>query len=273
MHVAFYLSGNPVHDNVILAMYEGCPEHRQLIQGFKFQPDADVAVVFGIRKSRVPVSWPRGRVIDQQKEAGGRVLVLETGYIHRGDGDEHYYAAGFDHINGRAEFRNVGMPSDRFIDLEVEPKPRRFGSNIVLCGQVPQDASVDHIDIEEWLEYARDEIKQRTKRNIVFRPHPLARTPAIEGCEYSKRPLAKDLENAHCCVTFNSNSAVEAAIAGIPPFAFDIGSMASKIANTDFDLIEEPVFYDRTQWLNDLAYTQWTPAEMRKGLAWSHLFR
>lgn len=273
MNIAFYLSGNPVHDNVILAMYHGCPENRQLIQGFKFQ-DADVAVVFGINKSRVPVSWPRGRIIERQKSIGGRVLVLETGYIHRGDGDHHYYAAGFDHINGRADFRNEGMPSDRSADLEVDLKPQRHGGeNIVLCGQVPQDASVDHINIEEWLDHAVDEIKARTERNIVFRPHPLARTPAIEGCDYSSKPLASDLSKAHCCVTFNSNSAVEAVIAGIPSFAFDVGSMALKVCNTDWDAIENPILPDRTQWLRDLAYAQWTPDEMRKGLAWSHLFR
>lgn len=273
MHVAFYLSGNPVHDNVILAMHAGCPENRRVIQGFKFQPDADIAVVFGVHKSRVPISWPRGKIIEQQKMAGGRVLVLETGYINRGDGDKNHYAAGFDGLNGRADFRNKGMPSDRAESLGVSLKPRVSGRNIVLCGQVPQDASVDHIDIHEWLIDAREKIKNRTERHIVFRPHPLAKGNRLDGCGFSQRSLAEDLREAHCCVTFNSNSAVEAVIEGVPAFAFDVGSMALSVANTDWDKIESPELPDRKQWLNDLAYTQWTPEEMRKGVAWNHLFR
>jgi hypothetical protein len=29
----------------------------------------------------------------------------------------------------------------------------------------------------------------------------------------------------------------------------------------------------REQWLNDLAYTQWTLEELKSGEAWKHLFR
>lgn len=273
MQVAFYLSGNKVHDRVILAMHEGCHEHRRVILGFKPYIPADVAVVFGVRKSRVPVSWPRGEVIELHKSLGKPVVILETGYIYRGDGEHHYYAAGLNGLNGRADFRNAGMPSDRAEKLNIKLGDRREGSKIILCGQVPQDASVDHIDIMEWLVYARDEIKKRTDREIVYRPHPLASTKPIEGCSYSTKTLADDLADAHCVVTFNSNSAVEAAIAGVPVFAFDQGSMALPIANTDFDAIESPSLPDRTQWLDDLAYAQWGLDEMRGGEAWAHLFR
>jgi hypothetical protein len=36
--------------------------------------------------------------------------------------------------------------------------------------------------------------------------------------------------------------------------------------------IESPEMPDRDQWLSDLAYCQWTPAEMRSGVVWKHLF-
>lgn len=272
MKANFYISGNEVHDRVIAAMYEGYSGEKAVIEDFEYSP-ADISVIFGVFKSKVPVSWPRGRVMEKTRKDGGNVLVLETGYINRGDGENNHYAAGWNGLNGRADFKNRGMPPDRAEKLGIELKPRRRGSQILLCGQVPQDASVDHIDIMTWVHQARNEIKRRTKIEIVFKPHPLGKVPPINGCGFTKVPLLEAIADAHAVVTFNSNSAVESAIEGVPVFAFDEGSMALPVANTDFDSIVDPALPDRTQWLNDLAYTQWTPAEMRNGEAWRHLLR
>jgi hypothetical protein len=53
--VRVYLSGNPVHDRVLEAFYEGCPEEKKIIKNWRYEP-ADIAVVFGIYKSKVPQS-------------------------------------------------------------------------------------------------------------------------------------------------------------------------------------------------------------------------
>ena len=273
MKVNFYLSGDPARDGVIQALYDGCPEDKQLIHGFEYTK-SDIAVVFGVYKSKVPASWPRGRVIDKHKAAGNDVVILETGYIHRGDGVDNYYACGLNGLNGRADFKNKNMPSDRFEKLNITPQPwGDRGDKIILCGQVPQDASVDHVDIMKWLHYARNQIKALSKKEIIFRPHPLAKVGPINGCDYSKKPLTTDLRRAWACVTFNSNTAVEAILEGIPSFAFDEGSMAWEVTDHDFDYIEAPHTPDREQWLSNLAYTQWKPSEMRSGEAWNHLFR
>lgn len=278
MSVSVYLSGNPDHDKVLKAFAEGCNGKLKMVE--EYQP-SDVAVVFGVFKKMVPVSVHRGKVIAKQKEHGLKTVILETGYINRGDGDEHHYAAGFDGLNGRADFRNKGMPADRRL---VELKPWREGQNywngtswamrpIVVCGQVPWDASVDWTDHEDWLVSVVRAINLNTDRTVVFRPHPKCQIPPIPGSEYSTKPIAEDLKNAWACVTFNSNSAVEAAIQGIPVFAFDEGSMVWPIANKRLDKIETPEMPDREQWLNDLSYAQWTMQEMREGKAWQHLFR
>jgi len=97
--------------------------------------------------------------------------------------------------------------------------------------------------------------------------------PPIKGCKYSnKKLLSEDLENGWAAVTFNSNSGVEALVAGIPVFAFDEGSMVWSICNRSLSDIESPSLPDRKQWLNDLCYTQWTLLEMKEGLTWRHLF-
>jgi len=35
-----YLFGNPDHDQVILAFYEGCPEPKKLIEDYKYEPSS-----------------------------------------------------------------------------------------------------------------------------------------------------------------------------------------------------------------------------------------
>jgi len=269
--INFYLFGQPNHDQVILAFYEGCPEPKKLIKDYKYE-SGDVAVVFGWIKSKVPERWPRAEVIVRQRKENRDVVVLETGYINRGEGDTHHYAAGLNGLNGRANFRNQGMPDDRAQLLDIELKPYRQGEHVVLCGQVPWDASVDTTNHVAWLKDSAAALR-KYPRPVLFRPHPSASLPPIEGCKYSKQPLADDLRNAWAVVTFNSNSGVEALIEGVPVFAFDEGSMVWSVCNRSLSDIESPSFPDRAQWLNDLSYAQWTLAEMKEGLAWRHLFR
>lgn len=269
--INFYLFGRAKYDKVIRAFYEGCPEPRKLIEDYKYEP-ADVAVVFGVNKVQVPESWPRGKVIAQQRSENRDVVVLETGFLNRGDGDEHHYAAGLNGLNGRGNYRNQGMPGDRAKLLGTELKPYKQGENIVLCGQVPWDASVDRTDHEAWLKECAAALLEYG-RPVVFRPHPSAALSPIKGCQYSQMPLSDDLQNAWAAVTFNSNSGVEALVAGVPVFAFDEGSMIWSICNKSLSDIESPAMPDRTQWLNDLSYTQWTLDEMKAGLTWKHLFQ
>ena len=82
--------------------------------------------------------------------------------------------------------------------------------------------------------------------------------------------LAEQVTNCWCVVTYNSNSSVEAAIRGIPSFVYDEGSMTWDISRHDYD-IENPIMPDRTQWLNNISYAQWTSDEIIRGDAFRHL--
>lgn len=273
MKVHIYLSGNPVHDYVLTAFGDGCPEQVEYRQVSDYEP-SDVAVVFGVYKSQISISHARGAVIANQRRLRRRTVVLETGYIFRGDGPEHYYAAGFEGLNGRADFRNQNSPADRWGLLQaqgVHYKPWRYGDDVMVCGQVPWDASVDHTEHVEWIHGTIARLKQITNRRIVFRPHPQAPFSAVGEIPVETGPVAWD--RVHACVTFNSNTAVEAALQGVPVFVDDIGSMALRIANRNLRDIDNPALPSRQQWAYDLAYTQWTPKEMRGGLAWRHLFQ
>ncbi len=261
--VRCYLSGNPVHDNVISAFYDGCGAEKELVSDWRYDP-SDIAVVFGVYKSKVPISIPRGVIIAEQKKRELDTIILETGYINRGDDELCHYAAGFNGLNGRADFRNANSPDDRIRKLGPTLSPwRTDGKHILLCGQVPWDASVDHINFIDWLDKTKAKLATLTQRPVRFRPHPCISKPDMS--------LDEDLEDCWAVVTFNSNAAVDSAIRGIPVFVDDDGSMACEVANRDLSNIESPSIPERQQWLNDLAYSQWTPSELREGLAWKHL--
>jgi hypothetical protein len=278
--VRVYLSGDPTHDRCLKAIYEGCPEEKELVSGFDYKP-SDIAVVWGMRKSKVPKSFPRGAVFSQQRTNNLDVLVLDTGYVNRGAGDKHHYAAGINGLNGRAYFGfdDWGVPASlekdetRWEKLGVELKPwRTDGEHIVLCSQVPWDASVEGTDHIEWLLRTVSTLKKLTGREVRFRPHPLAPLPPLKGLEYSTAPLADDLINAWATVTFNSNSGVESAIAGVPIFTDDAGAMGREISSALLARIENPYLPERKYWAWNLAWCQWTPEEMANGETWKHLF-
>jgi len=273
MKTNFYLVHDEVHNRVIRSLYEGCPTDKELLDVTHYTP-SDVAVVFGVYKKAVPFSHYRGQVIEEQRRRQRKTIVLETGYINRGNGPEHHYAVGFNGLNGRADFRNQFSPDDRFRKLGIDVKPWTINENgvVLLCGQVPWDASVQDINMPEWILDMAHLIQQITDREIVFRPHPLAPMSPIKGIEYSTAPVMQDLNRAKTVVTFNSNTAVEAVLEGIPSFSFDVGSMAYAVTDHDLNNIENPKMCDRAQWVYDLAYTQWTLDEMRSGETWAHLF-
>jgi len=270
--VRVYLSGNDTHDRVLKAFAEGCDG--EFVEGWKYEP-SPVAVVFGVRKSKVPLSFPRGEIFRQQRQNNLDVVVLETGYINRGDRENHHYAAGFNGLNGRADFKNKGMPEDRRILLQRNHGHRclawrDWGKHILLCGQVPWDASVDHVDYLAWLQEIAGKL-QGFGREVRFRPHPKGPKFNLAGCTLSEKSFREDLEDCWAAVAFNSNAIVEAMIEGVPGFSFDEGSMAWEVCNRSLDKMLEPEMPERRQWLSDLAYAQWTPQEMREGKAWRHL--
>lgn len=264
LSVRTYLGDSEEENFVLQSFHRACGGILTTLDEYK---PSDIAVVFGTFKKRVPRSFARGAVIERQKECG-QTIILETGYINRGSGKSNHYAVGLNGINGRADFRNKNSPQDRIEKLGVSLSEWKSGHHIVLCGQVPWDASVDFTDHEKWLLETAKSIRLKTSRPIIFRPHPLCKLKPISGTIYSTRPLEKDLKDAHACITFNSNAGVESVVHGIPAFAFDLGSMVYEVASHSLDELESPEKPDRSQWLADLTYAQWMPEEF--GEAWQH---
>ena len=234
--------------------------------------DCDIAVTFGIYKSQ----WERGRQVGNlmaaMEENSIPHIVLERGFVQR----DKYFMAGLGGLNNRANFFNQEADSKRLANLHLDLKPwKQTGKRVIVCGQVPWDSSVQHISFSTFIDGTIRQLSEYTDHEIVFRPHPqhpqsidVSHLPCVVS---DKNLLAEDLEDAFAVITFNSNSAVDAAIAGIPVFAFDEGSMAWPIANSDLRKINQPEMPDRTAWLQQIAYAQWNFEEMSAGIPWRHL--
>ncbi len=125
----------------------------------------------------------------------------------------------------------------------------------------------------EWETSTLQALRQVTDRPIVYRPKPSCKmTLLLPGAFYSPpiQPLEEALVDVHAVVTHHSNVACDALLEGIP--AFSVEGVATAQGSQDFAQIETPIRSDdRAQWAADVAYSQFTVAEMRDGICWKHL--
>lgn len=222
------------------------------------------------------------QILADHSKAGTAVYV-DLGYWGRREGGRW---AGFHKIvmNGRhptSYFRSVKHPHDRIGRFHVGPKPwRENGSHILLAGMGDKGAWAEGYRPEEWERWAIAELRKYTDRPIVYRPKPSWKTAKpIAGTLYSPRDrdVQQDLADCWAVVTHHSNVAVDAIVAGVPAFCW--AGVAEPLSLQDLSQIERPYCpgrgageeNDRAQWMADIAYTQWSIAEMRQGLPWRHL--
>ena len=80
------------------------------------------------------------------------------------------------------------------------------------------------------------------------------------------------MDGAKFVVSYNSNVLTQAVLQGIPCVCYDIRSMAAPVCLRPDQMHNLKLVgrFNRQQWLNDLAYTQWTNKEIRLGIAWEH---
>lgn len=237
-----------------------------IVPGPDYRP-VDLAVFWGFRATHI---------MDGQRESGGRFIVMERGFVDRME----YTSLGFDGLNGRAQFPAPPPGSDRFARLfpgALKTRPWSAPASdayVLVMGQVHGDASIKHIDIDGWYQATVDVLQAHFDRPVRFRMHPGHRgsgwTP--RGAEVDSQSLEEALAGAAWVVTFNSNSGVDAALAGVPVVTVDRGAMAWRVAG--HEISSEPPLPAaglRAAWAEQLAWCQWSKAEIAAGTAWEAL--
>lgn len=223
--------------------------------------NADIAVIW---------SWKQRRLIERQIETGKHILVLERGFLQPRNS---WISLSWDGFNGRGSFPGAADGGARWnlhFGPMLKPWRQRRGGNALLIGQVPGDAALFGLDIITWTQEMSAKLIALGYR-VTYRPHPLSVTPCPNGANLSIGDLETDLALADFVVTYNSTTAVESILAGVPTIVMDIGSVAYPMASHS---LEEPLRYpDRTAWCHDLAWRQWSLKELADGSAWQHAIR
>lgn len=230
--------------------------------------DSDAALMARTDLDAVCVwGWRRGSAF---RERGFNVLVMERGYV----ADRFVWTSlGWNGLNGRATWPDNSNPSrwERYFSHLLEPwcdlvSPQRYA---LLLGQVPSDAACRGVAMESWLATTAEKLKMQGRR-VLFRPHPKAPFMRIPGVAASTcASLIEDFSISGLAVTWNSNSGVDAVLAGVPTVACDPGSMAWDVAAHSID--EKLPMPDRRPWAHRLAWRQWLREEIAAGLAWPHV--
>lgn len=209
--------------------------------------------------------WRQGQV---WRKRGFEVLVMERAYL----GDRfQWYSLAWNGLNNRGKFpwvRNDGGARFRQHFGHLVKPWKKDGRYILLAGQVPGDMSLQGRNLNGWYANMALALEATHRRQVQFREHPEAAKRGVrrEPNYTVKSPdvsLEQALAGAYLCVTFNSNTGVEAVLAGVPTMAADIGSMAWDVAT--HSPYEQPIKPEREKWLADLAWKQFKLDEIALG--------
>ena len=238
-----------------------------------------------------------------------RIVIEQATFRKNIDFDNsysYYYKVGLNHFTyNEGIFFNEDSPSDRWLKIQkeqdIEIKPWRQDTYddskyILFLLQNPIDTSLNPLiasgeKYDDWIIKTIKQIKNVTSKKIKVRLHPrfqgrFSTTRIVqENVEISNNydgwnktnggdSLYKDLEKAWCCVTFSSNAATEAICEGVPVINLHNSSFSWPVSYHTLDILTDPVIrcdFDRTQWLYDCAYTQWTMEEINSGIVHKRL--
>lgn len=199
------------------------------------------------------------------------VLVMERGYLSN---REEWLSLGWNGLNGKANFNNSYVSSDRwkkYWQHNLKPWAIKNTNRILVCGQVLHDKTIsDCDDYNLWLNTTINDL-QNKGYDVLFRPHPLEKNYNITiDCKITTQSnIIDDFNRCDCVVVWSSTVANQAVYNGIPAVTFSKFSMAYDVTSHSIDdLTYTP---NREAWGIKLAYTMWNKDELMNGTAWNFL--
>lgn len=234
---------------------------------------ADVAVIWSVLFNGRMAG--NRKVWNHYRKSNRNIIVLEVGGIKR----NITWKVGLNGINRDGYFGTMGNNSDRSKALGLQLKTwNNTGEYILICGQHDKSLQWQGMpSMSNWFLNTYDQIRKHTDLPIIFRPHPRCRLPHIErGLRevYRQEPVLvpntyddfdMNFKNIWATVSWSSNPGAHSVIEGIPAFVGP-SSLAWDVANTDLSEILNPRYPDRSQWLNDYAWTEYTVEEVAQGM-------
>jgi len=233
---------------------------------------ADAAVIW----SMLWAGRMRGnREIFQHYRAIDRpVIVIEVGCLQRGI----LWKVGVNGTLPRPCLAAAGGPGRAsLLGMKMRPWRKDRGEAVMLCLQRTQSQQWQTMpSVEEWIKEILDQVRVHTDRPIIVRPHPRQRLRDIPSHWHVQLPLHqsgtyddfdfdRSLDAAWAVINFNSHPGIQSVIQGVPAFV-DATSLAAPVANLDLSKINDPAMPDRESWFEDLAWTEFSVEEIRRGV-------
>jgi hypothetical protein len=221
-------------------------------------------------------------VWDRYRKLNKPVIVIEVGGIKRNE----TWKIGINGVNREADFANQNVDAERWKKFNIQLKPwKQTGEDIILCGQHTSSHQWrNNLPMSKWFDQQIIKIRKHTDKPIIIRPHPRNHVeidtgkyknvkivgPRRDKNTYDDTDLTERLKSAWALVSYSSNPAITAAVHGIPVYVSE-ASLSYDIGNITFDNINNPKMPDRQGWANKLAFTEWWPDEIEKGLPWKRI--
>jgi hypothetical protein len=221
--------------------------------------------------------WEPCQLIERScREAGIPFVYVDLAYWGR---EQNYYKAAVNARHPTTYLMLNPMPSDRWdaLGVKIQPWRRSEGSvlrPIVVAGMSGKGAWSWGFQGGQYEKWAIGELRRFSERPIIYRPKPnWAQAKPITDTAFDRTsPVGSLLNTAHCVVTHHSNVGSDAIVAGVPVFTRHGAAIHMGLPDNDLSRIEAPAYPDgREQWAANMAYTQWTLAEMSAGKCWGHL--
>lgn len=243
--------------------------------------DTSVAITAGVK-------YPSRRIIVEHVMLGKGYICVDKGYKRSRGADPaakmSYYRTSANGFQPLSYFQNTPRPSDRWDRLGfIIETPKQGGKDIIYAGSSQKYS--DFKSLGDANDYASKIMRrifkhcpEENRGSIIYRPKPSWKGALpVNKFEFSqnKVKIGRALVDAHALVTYGSNAALDAILAGVPTVVLG-DSIARPIAMQDLSELSDvshPSMEEIHQWGCDLAYCQWTPEEMRSGEMWETLLK
>ena len=265
----------------------------------EMEPTAPIGCMFGYGGTN-QMHHTKGRrrdLVERAKKKGIYIITFDGGVLSSFGNTithpkHHWRVALYSPMNN-GNFLSDNSPPDRWEmmkelwNVKYEPWRKSNPEDPILFVLQPSDNwSMNELDPITWFNDVYKKLRPLTKRKFLVRPHPNHMAAMDErknefpkDCEViiGQKFFAGDekkhyrfnfqdaLNNCHAVVTHNSTASIDSCIRGIPTFVTSNLAICWPVANTDLLKIESPIYPDRTQWVYDLGYKQWTEQEIKNG--------
>ena len=244
---AWYTS-HAISEKIMLSVSRGFRIPAKHTSLFHKHKDKNEAILYGILRGC-------SDVMHNNFKNGVSYLHIDLGYIGRGHFDGYYR---FSLNNTQAHYIDVDLPSERAKKLDITLRDWQDNeAGIVLIIPPTEPIAIFYgIDIEDWI--------NKTIKKINGHPYKVR-------YKNDAKPIEEDFKIAKCAITFNSNSALDATIWGVPVIATSSHSIIkswNSLTMADFaDCYKKSIGLNREKLINYISYHQFTLDEVEKGIA------